>query len=281
MIQEHKSLTYKGKAVFEKLTITLPKRTVKPFHETEACFVFVNKGNFSVRTPDQFISFKKGKGLLAKCFNFFVETTKMQRTSGDKMEVIGVLFYPSMVEEIFHLDLSQSKHTVNYNVKQIQIDKLLHSFMESIDVLLDHPELADEAMVKTKLMEFILLISKTQNATSHLDFLSAMFRKNATEFRDTVTNNLYANLSVEEFAQLCSLSISSFKRKFTEVYNESPKKYVAKMKLIRASKLLATGNLRISDIAYQCGYETISTFNRSFKAHFGKSPSEYRMNQVA
>ena len=153
--------------------------------------------------------------------------------------------------------------------------------MESIDVLLDHPELADDAMVKTKLIEFILLISKTQNASSHLDFLSAMFRKNETEFRDTVTNNLYANLSVEEFAQLCSLSVSSFKRKFTEVFNESPKKYVAKMKLLRASKLLSTGNLRISQIAYQCGYETISTFNRSFKTHFGKSPSEYRMNQIA
>ena len=280
MIQEHKSLTYKGQAVFEKLAITLPKRTVKPFHETEACFVFINKGNFSVRTPDQFLSFKKGKGLLAKCFDFFFETTKTQRASGDNLELIGVLLYPSMVEEIFHFDLSHSKHTVNYNVKQIQIDKLLNGFMESIDVLLDHPELADEAMVKTKLIEFILLISKTQNATSHLDFLSAMFIKNSTGFKDTVTNNLYANLSVEEFAQLCSLSVSSFKRKFTEVFNEPPKKYVAKMKLLRASKLLMTSNLRISDIAYQCGYETISTFNRSFKTQFGKSPTEYRMNQL-
>lgn len=281
MFHKHKSLTYKGQAVFEKLAMTHPKRTVKPFHEKEACFIFINKGNFSVRTPDQFLSFKKGKGLLAKCFDFFFETTKMQRASGDNLEVIGVLLFPSMVEEIFHFDLSHYKHTVDYNVKQIQIDKLLHGFMESIDVLLDHPELADEAMVKTKLIEFILLLSKTQNASSHLDFLSALFKKNTTEFRDTVTNNLYSNLSVEEFAQLCGLSVSSFKRKFTEVFNEPPKKYMTKMKLHRASKLLTSDNLRISDIAYQCGYETISTFNRSFKTHFGKSPSDYRLSQIA
>ena len=189
MFHEHKSLTYKGQAVFEKLALTHPKRTMKPFHGTEACFIFINKGDFSVRTPDQFISFKKGKGLLAKCFNFFFETTKIQRASGDNLEIIGVLLFPLMVEELFHFDLSDSKHTVDYNVKQIQIDKLLYNFMESIDVLLDNPELADDAMVKTKLIEFILLISKTQNASSHLDFLSAMFRKNATEFRDTVKNN--------------------------------------------------------------------------------------------
>jgi AraC-like DNA-binding protein len=281
MIHEFKSLSYKGQLVFEKVVVTHPKRAPKPFHDNEACFVFVNKGNFSVRTPDQFISLKKGKGILAKCFNFFFETTKMQRASGDNIELIGVLLYPSIVEELFHFDLSDYNHTMDYNVKQIQIDKLLYNFMESIDVLLDNPNLADDVMVKIKLIEFILLISKTQNAGSHLDFLSAIFRKNETEFKDTINNNLYSNLSVEEFAHLCGLSVSSFKRKFKEVYNESPKKYVSKRKLLKASKLLISGNLRISDIAYDCGYETISTFNRSFKTHFGQSPSEYQMNHTA
>ena len=70
MIHEHKTLTYKGQVVFEKITITRPKRTSKPFHEKEACFVFVNRGDFSVRTPDQFISFKKRKRATRKMFQF-------------------------------------------------------------------------------------------------------------------------------------------------------------------------------------------------------------------
>ena len=111
MIHEFKTLSYKGQVVFEKVILTNPKRALKPFHEKEACFVFVNKGNFSVRTPDQFISLKKGKGLLAKCFNFFIESTKLQRASDDNLEMIGVLLFPEMVEEFFHFDLSDSSTT--------------------------------------------------------------------------------------------------------------------------------------------------------------------------
>jgi AraC-like DNA-binding protein len=148
-------------------------------------------------------------------------------------------------------------------------------------MLLDNPELADETLIKTKLKEFVLLVSKTQNAPSQLDFLSAMFKKDHSEFKKTILNNLYSNLSINEFAYLCGMSLSTFKRMFKKVFKDSPKKYIAKMKLEKASKLLASKELRISDIVYDCGFETISTFNRSFKTYFGKSPTEYRLNQFA
>lgn len=276
MIQEKKVLTYKGQIVFEKISMYYFDRIPKQFQDNEVCFMFVNKGEFSARTPSEFLSFKKGKGLLAKCFDYFFETTKKQRASSDFVEVLGVLLYPSIVEELFRFDLSHSTHTVDYNIKQIQIDELLHNFKESINILLDNPELADEEMIKTKLKEFVLLISKTQNASSQLDFLSAMFKKNPSDFVETVNNNLYSGLSVDEFAHLCGMSISTFKRKFRETFNESPKKYIAKMKLLKASRMLVSKNSRISDVAYDCGYESISTFNRSFKTYFGKSPTEYR-----
>ncbi|MBL4755640.1 MAG: helix-turn-helix transcriptional regulator [Flavobacteriales bacterium] len=281
MVPEHKVLKYKGQVVFEKITTPYIPRVPKLFQNNEACFMFINKGEFSVRTPDQFISLKKGKGLLAKCFDYFFETNQAQRASSDHIEILAVLLYPSMVEELFQFDLSLSELTVNFNVKQIKIDSLLNNYKESINLLLDNPELADEAIIKTKLIEFILLIGKTQNAPSLLDFLSAMFRTNSTEFKTTVNNNLYSSLSIDEFAKLCGMSVSSFKRKFNETFQESPKKYFGKMKLQKASKMLATGNLRISEIAYDCGYESISTFNRSFKTHFGQSPSEYRLSQTA
>jgi len=37
-------------------------------------------------------------------------------------------------------------------------------------------------------------------------------------------------------------------------------------------------NLRISDIAYDLGYNSLTTFNRAFKEQMGKSPSDYRLN---
>ncbi|MEH6535959.1 MAG: AraC family transcriptional regulator [Psychroserpens sp.] len=277
MIQEQKILKYKNRIVFERIRMSSFKRIPKLYQDKEACFMFINEGEFSIRTQDEFISFDKGKGLLAKCFDYFFETNKKQRDKSDSIEVVGVLLYPIILEELFQFDIMHSSHIVDYNVRQIQVDELLSNFKDSINLLLDNPELADETLIKTKLKEFVLLMSKTVNAPSQLDFLSSMFKKNTSTFKVTILNNLYSNLSIDELAHLCGMSLSTFKRKFRETFMESPKKFIGKMKLEKASKMLVSKEYRISDVAYDCGFETISTFNRSFKSHFGKSPTEYRL----
>ncbi len=128
---------------------------------------------------------------------------------------------------------------MDYNVKAVPVDGLLNSFKESVTILLDNPELADETLIKIKLKEFVLLMTKTQNAPTQLDFLASMFKKNTSEFKETILKNLYSNLTIDEFAHLCGMSLSTFKRKFTETFKESPKKYIAIKKLEKATMLLA------------------------------------------
>jgi AraC-like DNA-binding protein len=145
-------------------------------------------------------------------------------------------------------------------------------------VLLDNPDLADEKMIQTKLKEFILLMTKSQGAPSQLDFLSALFKPLDIEFKSTIQHNLYANLSLDELARLCHLSTSSFKRKFTETFNASPKKYISQKKIEKAAVLLKKEDSRVSDIAYDVGFDSLATFNRNFTSIYGKSPSEYRLS---
>ena len=282
MIHEQKVLKYNNQIVFEKLTISSKfGRFPKAFQSNEACFMFVNKGEFSARTPDQFISFKKGQGILSKCFDYFFETNKKQQEASDTVSAIGVLLHADIIEEIFEFDHTLSNYRVNYNIKQVTIDAILQNYMESLEILIDNPEIADDAIIKNKLKEFVILLCKTQSINNQNDFLSALFKKNPTEFEDTIRHNLYSNLSVQEFALLCGMSVSSFKRKFNTVYNESPKKYFAQQKLKKASKMLKLNTDRISEIAYDCGFESISTFNRAFKSQYGLSPSQYRLNHNA
>ncbi len=276
-----KILKYKGRIVFEKMSLPYFDRLPKEFFENEACFIFVNKGEFSVRSPTNYIGLREGQGVLAKCLNYFFETNENQRQVGDGVEVIGVLLYPHVVEELFDFELSAYSHTVDFNLKQVQIDALLNNFRDSINLLLDHPELADEAMIKTKLREFVLLISKSQGAPSHYDFLAAMFKPDFAAIRDVIQSNLYSSCSLEELAALCHMSLSTFKRRFKEAFKETPKKYIAQKKANKAAEMLKSNSYRISEIAYECGFETLSSFNRTFKTSFGVSPSDYRVNQNA
>ena len=193
------------------------------------------------------------------------------------IEFTGVYLYPELVKDLFDLDITKSNFKNDYNVKQVLVDLMLKNFRESIDILIENQELVDDAIVKTKLKEFVQLLVKSENTPSQLDFLTALFKPNETEFKIVIKNNLYSNLSITELSLLTHLSESSFKRKFKEVFKESPRKYLTRKKLERASEFLKSSTNRISDIAYDVGFDSVSTFNRNFTAHYGISPTDYRM----
>lgn len=275
---ESNTLKLKGRVVFQKLQVLAFERLPKAYHENEACFIFVNQGNFQVRSQTEILQVNNETALLAKCLNYFYETIKKPGETNDNIEVIGIMLYPELIKSLFDFDISNSNHKFDFNLKQVQVNKLLEHYRESINILLENPELADEELIKNKLREFIILMTKTINAPSELDFLAAIFKPNFAKFEEVIQSNLYANLSLDELASLCHMSLSTFKRKFTEVYAESPQKYFTKVKVDKSIVLLKNKELRISDIAYDLGFESPTTFNRVFKQQTGKSPSEYRMS---
>ena len=52
--------------------------------------------------------------------------------------------------------------------------------------------------------------------------------------------------------------------------------YVARIRFKKACRLLHNGGLRISDIAFAAGFQSLSQFNRVFKKLCGKSPTQFR-----
>jgi AraC-like DNA-binding protein len=48
------------------------------------------------------------------------------------------------------------------------------------------------------------------------------------------------------------------------------------MRIEKAKNLLLNPNLRISEIAYEIGFQSLTHFNRVFKKIIGQSPTEYR-----
>ncbi len=276
--EQAKTITYKGHVVFKKLPMGSFKRMVRNYYKNEACFAFYSRGEYRIRDQAGTFDIDADTGVLAKCTNYFYESKVYPRPCEPGGEAIGIFLYPEVLQSLFQFDLTRSSHTVPYNMKRVQIDRLLEHFRDSINILLDAPELVDDLLVESKLREFVILISKKVEAPSELDFLASMFKPQFARFEEVIQNNLYADLSLEELAKLCNMSLSTFKRKFTETYNESPKKYITRLKLERAKGLLRSSDARVSEIAYDTGFDSVSTFNRVFKSHAGLSPSEYRLS---
>jgi AraC-like DNA-binding protein len=76
------------------------------------------------------------------------------------------------------------------------------------------------------------------------------------------------------------MSASYFSEKFKQATGMNFVEYVARARIEKTRNLLQNPNLRISEIAFEVGFQSLSQFNRAFKKVVGQSPSEYRQSLV-
>ncbi len=94
-----------------------------------------------------------------------------------------------------------------------------------------------------------------------------------------VKTNFKEDISLEEIANLVSMTIPSFCRYFKKITNKTFVQFVNEYRLVHASKLLAEQPISITEVCFASGFNNFSHFNKSFKAFTGQNPSEYR-NQL-
>lgn len=82
--------------------------------------------------------------------------------------------------------------------------------------------------------------------------------------------------SVEELAEVSSMSRASFAARFTELVGDPPGRYVTRLRLARAAHLLATSALAVGGIGRAVGYESETAFSRAFTREYGVPPREWR-----
>ncbi|MEO0793750.1 MAG: AraC family transcriptional regulator [Verrucomicrobiota bacterium] len=91
-----------------------------------------------------------------------------------------------------------------------------------------------------------------------------------------ITSVLHAHylspLRVSELAQLCGMSLASYKRYFRDTFNTSPGEWLHRKRLDHAYGLAKRGDLMTQEICEACGYQDVSSFIRAFSRRFGKTP---------
>ena len=83
-------------------------------------------------------------------------------------------------------------------------------------------------------------------------------------------------LSLSKVAKTVNMSVNHFSEKFKQVTGINFVEYVARTRFEKGCDLLLNSNLRISEIAFAVGFQSLSQFNRVFKRLSGKSPTEFR-----
>lgn len=96
---------------------------------------------------------------------------------------------------------------------------------------------------------------------------------------DYLHSNLHRTPSLQELSQVAHISPFYLSRLFKEVYGMPPIKLLIDLKIKKAKALLyKRTDLKVQDIAYQLGYDTIHAFSKQFKLKVGCSPRVFRGN---
>ena len=92
-------------------------------------------------------------------------------------------------------------------------------------------------------------------------------------FEQAILRGLSSNISIEELAEICCHSVSTFKRRFRERYGISPHRWLLSCRLDIAERILGETRLPTNVIAELCGFINVSHFIATFRRRFGCTPS--------
>ena len=95
-------------------------------------------------------------------------------------------------------------------------------------------------------------------------------------FDHAVLSSLTTNLSIEQLAERCCISLSTFKRRFRSRYSAAPHRWITEQRMGLARTTLLSTNLTMQAVMALCGFENSPHFISLFKRHFNITPARLR-----
>jgi AraC-like DNA-binding protein len=96
--------------------------------------------------------------------------------------------------------------------------------------------------------------------------------------RQYIEANSHEDLTLALVARHAGMSTFYFCKMFRKVTGEHFSRYVSCVRVVKAKNLLLNRNYRVSEIAFEVGFQSLTHFNRIFRNIAGQSPTEYRQH---
>ena len=261
MILEHKTLDLFGKMLFETMVLMPPFQKPNPMPD-EACFLYVMEGAYDSTSEQEQIRIQADESVLMKCGNYLSDM--IPTPESDKYQAVAVHFHPEVLLKIYENklpDFLKKKDQPNTGMAKLNSDILIKKYIDGLLFYFENPQIVDEEILILKLKEIIVLLNKTKNAPGIRAILSNLFNPTSYSLREIVDAHIYSIITIERIADLAGMSVSTFKREFQKIYVASPATYIRTKKIDKALELLSATDLRTTEIAYECGFSSVSHFS--------------------
>lgn len=140
-----------------------------------------------------------------------------------------------------------------------------------------------------QIKELILKIDNITTLRTNLMMLSAPIEqpedKETIQFKTNIEEillSLYANqdFSISEAAFQMNMSVSTLQRHLNRYYGNNFSDLLKLYRLTKAASMILKTDKSIEEIAFQCGFNSLSYFSRSFKEVYKIPPIKYRLSNL-
>jgi signal transduction histidine kinase/ligand-binding sensor domain-containing protein/DNA-binding response OmpR family regulator len=183
------------------------------------------------------------------------------------------------------------------NVITSHIPIIMLTALDNIDSKREGLEIGADAYV-VKPFDKQLLVTQIQNLLANRQLLKSRFKEQwdfveeiATTSTDqqfvnraiqTVEDNMSdASFNVSELVKKMNVSRTLLHMKLRELTGQSTSEFIRTIRLKQAAKLLKQGELNVSEVTYQVGFNDPKYFSKSFKSLFGVTPTLFQKGDAS
>lgn len=138
-----------------------------------------------------------------------------------------------------------------------------------------------DSFIEFQALLYDLATSRNQRLLTNISFLKSNEFYNSGRIEkiyNFVKENYNKRILLEDAATLLNMSGVSFSRFIKHRTGKSFIDFLNEIRLGYATRMLIETNKSVSEICYECGFNNISNFNRTFKKKQNCTPSEFRQN---
>jgi AraC family transcriptional regulator len=159
-------------------------------------------------------------------------------------------------------------------------DSVIRLISELLEPVLDGRRMASEAFARHLLLamrEHVELTygNRQRRTAIRSGTLASWQERRATEY---MLAHIEQEISLEQIAAQCRLSVNHFVRAFRQTKGETPHRWLMQQRVEKAMRLIRDSGMSIADVAAACGFSDQSHLTRVFAASLGTTPHQWRVS---
>ncbi len=193
---------------------------------------------------------------------------------------IVVYFNKDVFGKAFY-DLREAQQVIDFikrSERGIQINgKTQKLIADKLEILITTNDF-EKIILLFQILHILAQSSDYQYILSEVNATSS-FRSESDRLADVykyLRENFKEDISLNKIASIANFTPQSFCRVFKQRTGKNFIDYLTQLRIDNACKLLIESDHSISEIAYQCGFKTVSNFNKLFKEINHKNPKLFR-----